>query len=234
MIVCTTTAWTSAVTKSRLAAMACLCIPIAFVLPRMLSATEPAPQVSQDGLELKERTGQRLLYVQPGATFSQYDRVVILDCYVEFSKRWLSDYNSSALHRISERDLEQIRRDLSAEFKKVFTEELTRGGYQMTDAPAPDALVLRPALVNIEVTAPDLMVPGSLTIAESAGQMTLYLELWDAANKQILARVIDARVDPSRFPQWMTSVNDLAAADTLLRLWAGELVRKLDFAKGKS
>ena len=106
---------------ARLAAMTCLCIAIAFVLPRMLSATEPAPQVSQDGLELKEQTKQRLLYVRPGAIFSQYDRVAILDCYVEFSKRWLSDYNSSASHRISEHDLERMKRDLSALVSDTFS-----------------------------------------------------------------------------------------------------------------
>jgi Protein of unknown function (DUF3313) len=219
------------------AAITCLCTALALVLPRMLSAGEPAPQVTNDGLELRDQTKQRLVYVRPGATFSQYTRVAILDCYVEFSKSWLRNYNSSAdfSHRTSDSDLNRAKRDLSAQFKKVFTEELTNGGYQVTDTTAPDVLLLRPALLNVQVTAPDRMTPGrSSTFAESAGQMTLYLEIWDAAKNEILARVVDTRADPSRYPQLMGSGTNWAAADSALKLWADELVRKLDVARGKS
>jgi hypothetical protein len=45
-----------------------------------LRAAEAPPQVSKDGLVLKVHTKQRLVWVKPGAKFSQYDRVMILDC----------------------------------------------------------------------------------------------------------------------------------------------------------
>jgi Protein of unknown function (DUF3313) len=137
--------------------------------------------------------------------------------------------------RISDSDLNRAKRDLSAQFKKVFTRELTNGGYQVTDTDAPDLLVLWPALVNIQVSAPELMAPGrSATFAESAGQMTLYLEIWDAAKNQILARVTDTRADPNRSAQPMSSAHNWAAANSVLKLWADDLVRELDLAKGKS
>ena len=107
-----------------------------------------APQVSSDGLELRKQTKQRLVYVKPGADLAQYKRVAILDCHVEFSKEWLRTYNSSQRdpsRQIKDSDLQRAKTDLSAQFKKIFTQELQgEGGYQVADTAAPDVLVLRP------------------------------------------------------------------------------------------
>jgi hypothetical protein len=201
-------------------------------------AKDPPPEVSPEGLQLQKNTGTRLVYVKPGATFSQYDRVAILDCYVEFEKDWQKDYNSSVMGlegRVSDKDVERIKADLAAEFRKVFTEELQdKGGYQVVTTAAPDVLVLRPALLNVEVSAPDLMTPGvNATVVRSAGQMTLYLELWDAATNTLLARVMDAEADRESFAQLSSKVTNKAAADRILRSWAEELRKHLDAVRGK-
>jgi len=95
-------------------------------------------------------------------------------------------------------------------------------------------LVLRPALINIRVSAPDLMAAGrSATYVESAGAMTIYLELWDSASNTILARVIDGKMDPSLYRQRASSVTDRAAADRMMRSWADELRSRLDLVRGK-
>lgn len=201
-------------------------------------AKDAPPQVSPDGLQLVKSTRTRLVYVKDGATFSQYDRVAILDCYVEFEKNWERDYNSSRIGlegRVSDKDVERIKADLAAEFKKVFVEELQdKGGYQVVDVAAPDVLLLRPALLNVEVNAPDLMTAGvGATVVRSAGQMTLYLEVWDPATKTLLARVEDARQDDEAFAQMANRVTNKAAADRILRDWAKELRERLDTVRGK-
>ena len=200
-------------------------------------AQEEPPQTTKEGLQLTKHTQQRLVYTRPGATFTQFKRVAIVDTYVEFSKNWLRDYNNSTSdpsRRISDSDLERAKTELSAQFKKIFSEELAKGGYQITDSGGADVLVLRPALINIAVSAPDLMTPGrSTTYAVSAGQMTLYLELWDGGSNTILARVIDARSDPQMYGQRTSSVSNRAAADRMLTAWADELRTKLDLAAGK-
>src|SRR4029077_3100131 len=123
-----------------------LCATLAVAVPGTLWAKEPPPRVSSDGLELKKQTDQRLGYVKPGADFSQYKRVAILDCHVEFSKTWLREYNNSQRElsrRIKDSDIERAKTELAAQFKKVFTEELQgNGGYQVVDTAAPDVLVL--------------------------------------------------------------------------------------------
>jgi hypothetical protein len=213
-----------------------LCVGIIFACPYELRAAEAPPEVSKDGLQLKTRTAQRLLYVKPGATFSQYDRVAILDCYVEFQKNWERDYNADVAsldRRVTDQDVQRMKTALAAEFKKVFTTELTKGGYQVVDTAAPDVLLLRPAVVNVQVTAPDLMTAGiSATIVRSAGQMTLYLEAWDSATNTILARVMDAQADQGP-AQVANGVSNRAAADMILEHWAVDLRKHLDAVRAK-
>lgn len=221
-------------TNRRRATLATLCLALALAASQARVAPNPPPR-SAEGLELKTRTKQRIVYLRPGATFAQYTRLAILDPYIEFSARWLRDYNRSAHHRIADSDLARARADLSVQLKKVFAEELTRGRYRIAPVAAADTLVLRPALVNIEVNAPDLMTPGrTVTYAWSAGQMTLYLELWDSSTNTILARVVDARADSEVYGQRMGRVTNRAAGDRILRAWARELHAKLDLARGHS
>jgi Protein of unknown function (DUF3313) len=211
---------------------------LALVCPAGLAAEEPAPEVTKDGLHLYKQTKERLAYVRPGATFTQYKRVAILDCYVEFSKEWVKNYNRDQRdpsRQIRDSDLDRAKKALQGDFKKIFTEELQEGGrYQVTDSSGPDVLVLRPALINIQVSAPDLMSAGrSATFVQSAGAMTIYLELWDSASNTILARVIDGKVDPDLYGQRSSSVTNRAAADRMMRSWADELRSRLDLARGK-
>ena len=212
---------------------AALCAALTVTWPE-----QPAPPQTSDGLQLQKQTPQRLVYLRPAATFSQYRRVAILDCYVEFQKNWVRDYNASMADpekRVSDADVKRMKDALAAEFKRVFTDELQKGGYQVADSAAPDVLVLRPALVNVQVTAPDIMTAGiDTTVVRSAGQMTLYLELWDSATNKILARVSDAQADQQPFAQRANGVTNKAAADLILRQWADELCSHLDAVRGKA
>jgi hypothetical protein len=66
------------------------------------------------------------------------------------------------------------------------------------------------------------------TVVRSAGQMTLYLELWDPTTKTVLARVMDAQEHDEAFAQPANRVTNQAAAEEILRRWAGELRKHLD------
>ena len=220
--------------------MACVAISVGLASPVALAAKEPLPQVSPEGLELQKDTKARAVYLKPGATFGKYQKIKILDCYVEFAKDWQRDHNRDAVGldgRVRDSDVERIKTELAAEFRKVFTEELTKnGGYEVVDTDGPDVLVLRPALVNLMVTAPDLQTASMRTaVVDSAGQMTLYLELWDAASNTILARVMDPQADDGfgGRAQIANRVTNERAADIILREWATRLRNHLDAVRGK-
>lgn len=203
-----------------------------------LAAADAPPAVSKDGLQLKVHTGTRLIYVKPGATFGKYNRVMILDCFVQFQKDWQRNYNmnvSDPMNQVSDQQVAQMKQALAAEFKRVFAKELQKGGYQVVTSPAPDVLLLRPAIIDLVVTAPDTMSAGmDVNWVRSAGSGTLYLELWDPTTNTILARVMDAQADQEGLARQANRVTNTQAADIILSGWADSLVRHLDAARATS
>lgn len=225
-------------THLKLVAIACAGLAL-LPVTAFAADKDPPPQVSQDGLQLVKQTKSQLVYVKPGASLAPYDKFAILDCYVEFAKNWQRDYNNDQLglsNRVNDDDIKRMKDGLAAEFKKVFTKELqAKGGYQVVTTAGPDVLVLRPALINVQVTAPDIMSADiRRTIVQSAGSMTLYLELWDSTTNQILARVMDAQADDRGIATYANRVTNVQAADTILEEWADKLVERVDLARGKT
>lgn len=202
------------------------------------AADQQYPPVSPDGLQLRKTLEYGAVYVKPGATFSQYKSVGLLECYVQFAKNWASNYNSEEgdlAAQVTPEDETRIKNDLSLQFNKVFVKELGENGdFQIVTAQGPGVLMLRPSLLNVMVTAPDVNNPSpSADIVSSAGQMTLYLELWDGGTSTLLARVIDTEADRSTggMAEQANSVTNQAAADIILKNWADRLRKALDAAR---
>lgn len=218
----------------------CLLAGLAWVGAGELRAQTPPPQVTEEGLQLQNSKDARLVYLRPGATFGQYDRVAILDTLVEFSDDWQRDYNANVRGlqgRVGTKDMERAKADVAAAFKEVFARELQKdGGYQVVDAVGPGVLVLRPAILNLQVTAPDLMTSDfRKVIVESAGQMTLYLELWDGPTNTLLARIMDAQADDGvgAMGYRANRTTNQAAMEEILTDWARKLRKHLDAARGR-
>jgi hypothetical protein len=81
-------------------------------------------------------------------------------------------------------------------------------------------LIVQPAIVNLEITAPDTMAPGAMTFSANAGQMTLYMQLHDGKTGDIIARIIDPEAVGGDFAEIRNSVTNMADADRVLRRWA--------------
>jgi hypothetical protein len=202
------------------------------------AADQQYPQVSEDGLQLRKTLEHGAVYVKQGADASKYKSVGLLECYVEFAKDWARDYNQDApglAAQVTPEDQTRIKNALSVEFNKVFVTELGKNGdFQIVTTQGPGVLMLRPALLNVIVTAPDVDTPGpSVNIVASAGQMTLYLELWDGGTSTLLARVIDTQADESMggMARQANSVTNKAAADEILKSWADRMRKALDAAR---
>jgi hypothetical protein len=194
----------------------------------LLAATayaEKPPEVSHDGLHLVPDTKLQLVYLKPGADFSVYKRIALLDCGVAFKKNWQRDQNRTDPFRVSKKDMDDIRTKLAELFREIMTDELsTNGGMPMTDTADDDVLILRPAIIDLDVTSPGAadMAPGrSRTFATSAGSMTLYMEFYDGATGAIVARIADrdqAREDVRM--TWQNSVTNRQEATRAIRSWA--------------
>ena len=196
---------------------------LSMLLAATLLAKDPLPEVSHDGLHLMKDTKLRVVYMKPGANLDEYDKVALLACYVAFQKDWQRNYNNetaSLMNRISDKDMKKIRDKLAEQFNKVFTEVLTKGGHQMVTDGGSGVLIVQPAIVNLQITAPDTMSPGEATFSANAGQMTLYMQLHDGKTGDIIARVIDPEAIGGDFAQIRNSVTNMADANRVLRRWA--------------
>ena len=197
------------------------------------------PSKTTDGLELVKKTKHRLVYMAPDADISQYTSVSIVDCFVAFKKDWKRDYNRDSVslqRRVDDNDIDRIKKRLAAKFKEVFIEELTEEGkHEVVDHVGPEVLVLRPAIINLDVTSADTGMTSarSRSYNASAGQMTLYLEFYDSVTSTIFAKVMDAEADRGMGAsfQLSNSVTNTAAAERILRSWARELAEHLGEVK---
>lgn len=195
------------------------------------AAKQELPDIDSDGLHLVKDSKVRVAYAKPGASLSNYTKVALLDCFVEFKKDWARDYNLDQIGlegRVSNKDVEEIKQKLADEFREVFTEELTKSGHEVVDVAGPDVLLLRPAIINLDVNAPDIMRSGrSSTWVESAGEMTLYMEFYDSATNELIARVVDPREADNTTMSRSSSVSNKAEADYIIRRWAKLLIDHL-------
>lgn len=197
--------------------------------PAIAKDEQELPQTTVDGLNLTKQTKGRIVYVADDVDFTQYTKVLIVDCPVAFKKNWQRDYNRSERElsrQVRDADVTRIKETLSAEFKKVFTETMTENGLEVVTEPGPDVIILRPAIIDLDVSSPDVRSTGrSRSYAASAGSMTLYLELYDSVSSAILAKVLDAKSSNRNMPSMSYSnrVTNIAAADRMLKGWANEI-----------
>ena len=140
--------------------------------------------------------------------------------------------NRSYAFKVKASDMERMKSGLAELFHDVFSEELAEGGYELTEETADDVLLIRPAIINLDVTAPDVQsATRSYQYAESAGEMTLYVELYDAVTGALLAKAMDRKRDRDRgYFQWQSRVTNTSAAKRILKSWAETLREALDEA----
>ncbi len=203
--------------------------------------TSPAPQETHDGLVLQPDTKFQEVYVLPGADLSSYTAFGLADCSVAFRKNWLRDQNNSRMdlsRRVTQEDVDKIKDSLGEECTRFFRESLQEAPpYNLVDEfdNGEAVLILRPAIINLNINAPDTMSPGiNRTYTTSTGEMTLSLELFDGTTGQALARIVDRRRAPDMGRlQWTNGVTNKAEANRTLKRWADNLREGLDRATGR-
>jgi hypothetical protein len=213
-----------------------LCFTFAGLIAGLALPAIAAEKVEQslNGLQLLEQDRRGAIFADPNVNWSSYTEIQLLDTTVSFRKNWQRDQNRGAPFKVKASDMEKIKQDLSEMFRQVFTEELTvNGGYTMVTGPEEHVLTIRPAIVDLDVAAPDTKRAGvSQQYTESAGRMTLKLELLDSVTGDLLAASIDGREAPRRgYMQWTTSATNKAEAKRLLKTWAKDLRLRLDKAR---
>ena len=194
------------------------------------------PEYTVEGLKLVPNTRDiALVWAEEGADLSHYNRVYLVEPYVAFKKNWQRDQNRGTL-KVKSSDMERIKTRVKALFMEVFTEELESNGYTLVNERAEDVLIVKPAIINLDVTAPDVRSAGrSSTFTSQAGSMTLYLELYDSETDDLIAKALDQKADrDSGFMKWQTGPANRAAGLRMMRPWAKALREGLDESRSST
>mgnify|MGYP001819820113 CR=1 FL=1 len=174
-----------------------------------------------------------LAEIDPNADFGVYKRVMLLETYVAFRSGWARDQQRTGSRiRISEADMDRIKTGVAEQFADVFSEVLSEDdGYEIVTEAGSDVLLIRPAIIDLEVNAPDTMNAGrSRTFTTETGAATLYIELYDSVSGQILGRAADRELvqRPGNNLTWSNRASNTADARRLFRSWATALREFLD------
>jgi hypothetical protein len=208
------------------------------VLAGPTALADDFPPQTADGLKLVPETKVAAAYMADGADLSDYDKLAMLKTFVAFRKDWKRDHNRHATtlqDRVSDEDMKRIREKLAEEFARVFVEVLEKeGGHEFVSEAGESVLILRPAIINLDVAAPDLMQPGERTFAASAGTMTLVMDMFDGKPGAKVVTVIDPQAASDGLWHYSNSVTNKAQADRVIRRWATLLNKHLAEVKAKA
>ena len=197
-------------------------------------AKKTPPEFNDEGMQLVKDSDLAMVYADPGADLSIYKKIMLMDATVAFRKNWKRDQNRGiASLRVKDKDMERIQADVAELFKDIMTKELVEAGYEMADTAGEDVLLVKPAIVDLDVFAPD--IEGSTRVysySESAGEMTLNLELFDSVTEDKIARATDRKRDWRRgYLEWRTRVSNRADARRMITVWAKALTSTLNEAR---
>lgn len=206
--------------------------------PAAIAEKQELAEETHDGLTLVPDRKVAAAYIDSAADFSAYNKVMILDCHVAFKKNWQRDHKRAGSNiSVSSSDMEKIKTEVAVMFREIFAEELSGdGGYEIVDTAGDDVLLVRPAIIDLDITAPDTMSAGrSRTYTTSSGAATLFIELYDSTTGDILARAADRKAAERMggYLSYTNRVTNQADARRMMRGWAKLLRERLDEFHGK-
>jgi hypothetical protein len=172
-------------------------------------------------------------YIDPDADFSVFKRVMLLDTFVTFRSGWERDQRRGTRGtRISARDMDRIKTRVSELFNSVMIESLEADdGFEVVSEPDYDVLLVRAAIIDLDVTAPDTSSAGrSRTYVANSGAATLYIELFDSVSGQIIGRAFDRQSArrSGNMMRWTSRASNTADARRVFRGWSDTLRAFLD------
>ncbi|WP_020210243.1 DUF3313 family protein [Gilvimarinus chinensis] len=205
----------------------------------LTACATPPPPVSHDGLHLMDNRDLDQVYLKPGTELDVYTVINLRPCTVAFRDGWQRDQNSSRYtgrSRVTEEDMEVIQERLGEACDKYFREALAKApAYKIAEQSQDGERVLdlRPSIIDLDITAPDLNDVGmTTTYTTSSGEMTLFLEAYDGTTGEILARVVDRKEDrDDMYLEWTNRATNMRDANRFLRSWTDDLREALDKAR---
>jgi hypothetical protein len=201
------------------------------------TTTSNYPDVSPDGLTRVDSKRADAVYVRPDASITGYTKVALMEPHISFRRNWQSDQRF--MNRVSDADMVKMIEVGKQLLGQEFIKALQKGGYEVVTDPGPDVLVVKPAIIDLDIFAPDPRNTSGIwvtTYSNGSGRGTLWLELYDSVSMQLLVRAYDTKSNENDGISWRiprTQASNIQDARFAFQSWASMLVKGLDAAKAK-
>ena len=194
----------------------------------LLAAASPllaqASADNWDGLVRVRSDKMDMVFLAPEADFRPYTQVLIEPSEMAMRANWLRDQRRSSAASLgdqpTERDIERALDRGRRQFDTYFAEAFTKAGFTIATAPGPEVARIRPAVADIDVTAPDTGAARTRNFSEQAGSGTLVIEVRDSLTNTLLGRAVERRIAGDNGPWLRTAASNRADFDRLFRNWA--------------
>jgi Protein of unknown function (DUF3313) len=160
---------------------------LGFALTAGCAADRPPEEITADGLARVPSRSVGGVYRAPEASFLQYRRIILEPPSISFIKDWREKHPD-----VTDAEFNRIRAESVKLFRDEFAREFVeRGPYTFADDPAPDVLLVVPAIEELDIVAPDSNDAAS-TNSYTSGPVTMKVtgDLRDSSTGKVVGRVI--------------------------------------------
>ena len=209
----------------------CAVAVLGFALSASALADDHETATTFDGLVPLEGASMGVAYIDPNADFGVFNRVAVFEPHVAFRSNWKRDQNRSRSRNIRASDVERIKENVADLFVEVFTERLEAAGHDVVNYADEDVMILRPAIIDLDISAPDVRSAGrTRNYVTNAGAATLFVEMHDSLTGDLLGRAIDRRAARrgGGFAISANRVTNRSDARREFRVWADALIELID------
>jgi hypothetical protein len=210
---------------------------VAVALAMMAPAGAAKLPATWDGLVQVKSKKLAAAYLLPHADFRAYSKVMIDPAQVAFEKDWARDYNRTTMTlggRVTDRDVQKAIADAQAGLDKIFAETFAKQGYQVVTAAGGDVARITFAVIDLEVTAPDVAIGRTYSFSVDAGEATFVVEVRDSVTNQLLGRGLDRREAGDTGPVYRTAVSNREDFKELFQTWANIAAKGLTELRASS
>lgn len=143
--------------------------------------------MTNDGLARVPARSIGGVYRLPEASFIPYRRVMVEPPSISFIKDWRKNHPE-----VDNAEFTRMLQETVTLFREEFTREFVElGSYTIAEDPAPDVLLVIPAIEELNIVAPDAGDgPGQQTYTPIPVTMKITGDLRDAATSKLVGRVI--------------------------------------------
>lgn len=187
------------------------------------------PATTADGLHRVRATRLSAAYLKPGASFAEYDGILIDPVTVAYKKGAAAQAGRRNFFELDDSALKRME----SMFQEAFAKGLGRSkNFKVVTETGPRALRVSGHIVDLVVTAPAFR-GGEVDFIMDAGELTLILDVRDSESHEALARIADRRAlrpESSSATSLYASgpVNNWGALREIFSSWAGILRGGLD------